>query len=241
MAESEAPTDRVAGRATRRPRAVLLDVFETVLRVDALRDAVRRRGPARARVRAVLRPHAARRHGADPGRRGAAVRRGGAGRAAHHHRAHAVGRRRSTTCWTGSRELPPHADAEPALMALARARIPVYAFTHGPAEVARARAGRGRACAPTCAGCCPPRRSTRSSRRRGSTTGRASRWTPPPDRTALLAAHSWDVHGAVRAGLVGRAGHPAGGPGARRGRPPARGGRAARRRGQAPARPAGLT
>jgi hypothetical protein len=25
----------------------------------------------------------------------------------------------------------------------------------------------------------------------------------PPERTALLAAHSWDVHGAIRAGLVG--------------------------------------
>ena len=25
----------------------------------------------------------------------------------------------------------------------------------------------------------------------------------PPERTALLAAHSWDVHGAVRAGLIG--------------------------------------
>ena len=25
----------------------------------------------------------------------------------------------------------------------------------------------------------------------------------PPERTALLAAPSWDVHGAVRAGLVG--------------------------------------
>ncbi|MBW0115928.1 haloacid dehalogenase, partial [Pseudonocardia sp. KRD-169] len=25
----------------------------------------------------------------------------------------------------------------------------------------------------------------------------------PPDRTALVAVHSWDVHGAVRAGMVG--------------------------------------
>jgi 2-haloacid dehalogenase len=25
----------------------------------------------------------------------------------------------------------------------------------------------------------------------------------PPERVALVAAHSWDVHGAVRAGLIG--------------------------------------
>ena len=36
----------------------------------------------------------------------------------------------------GFRELPPHPDVEPALMALAGARVPAYAFTHGTGAVA---------------------------------------------------------------------------------------------------------
>jgi hypothetical protein len=40
MAQAGAPEDR-ARAAARRPRAVLLDVFETVLRVDALRPGRR--------------------------------------------------------------------------------------------------------------------------------------------------------------------------------------------------------
>lgn len=36
----------------------------------------------------------------------------------------------------GFRELPPHPDVEPALLALAQARVPAYAFTHGTTAVA---------------------------------------------------------------------------------------------------------
>ncbi len=88
-------------------------------------------------------------------------------------------------------------------MALARARVPVYAFTHGDAAVACAALDR--------AGLRTYLRGVLSHRGdplvqaagRGSTTGPAGRWTRRPTGSPLVAAHSWDVHGAVRAGLVG--------------------------------------
>jgi 2-haloacid dehalogenase len=87
-------------------------------------------------------------------------------------------------------------------MALARARIPAYAFTHGTAAVACAaldRAGlrtylRGVFSAEEIGAFKPPARVYDWACRRVETPG---------DRVAVVAAHSWDVHGAVRAGLVG--------------------------------------
>jgi 2-haloacid dehalogenase len=103
---------------------------------------------------------------------------------------------------SGLRELPPHPDVEPALMGLTRARVPVYAFTHGDPAVAAAALDRA---------------GLRTYLREVLSTQAVPAFRPaprtylwacakldsPPDRTALLTAHSWDMHGAVRAGLVG--------------------------------------
>jgi 2-haloacid dehalogenase len=102
----------------------------------------------------------------------------------------------------GFARLPPHEDAEPALMALARARIPVYAFTHGSADVARD--------ALDAAGLRTYLRGLLSTEEIHSfkPPGRVYHWAcreveTPADRVALVSGHWWDVHGAVRAGLVG--------------------------------------
>jgi len=85
---------------------------------------------------------------------------------------------------------------------LARARVPVHAFTHGAAETACTALDRG---------------GLRTYLRGVLSTEQLHVFKPPPlayhwacrelevpaDRVALVAAHSWDVHGAVRAGLVG--------------------------------------
>lgn len=102
----------------------------------------------------------------------------------------------------GFRELPPHRDVEPALAALARARIPTYAFTHGSAAVACEALDR--------AGLRSYLRNVFSAEEIASfkPPARVYDWVcaqvdTPPARVALVAAHSWDVHGAVRAGMVG--------------------------------------
>jgi 2-haloacid dehalogenase len=200
MAESEASTDRVRA-GERRPRAVLLDVFGTVLRVDALRE----------RFVDVGRPeHEFDLFFARTLRDGMALTLAGGVRPFEEVARAAL---RTTTGHTlsdpaldhvidGFAALPPHEDAEPALMALARARIPVHAFTHGPAEVARRAldaAGlrtymRGLLSTEEIHAFKPPGRVYTWACQRADTAA---------DRTALISAHSWDVHGAVRAGLVG--------------------------------------
>lgn len=102
----------------------------------------------------------------------------------------------------GFRELPVHPDAAAAMALLAEAGVPAHAFTHGSADVAAA-ALQAAGVAHLLAGVhsCeqlhafkPPRRVYEwACRQVGST----------PARTALVAVHSWDVHGAVRAGLLG--------------------------------------
>jgi 2-haloacid dehalogenase len=200
MSDSGVSTDRVRA-AERRPRAVLLDVFETVLRVDALRG----------RFVDVGRPeHECELFYARTVRDGMALTLAGGVRPFEEVARAAL---RTTTGHTlsdpaldhvidGFRELPPHEDAEPALMALARARIPVHGLTHGPAEVARA--------ALDGAGLRTYMRGLLSTEEIHSFTppGRVYTWAcqradTAADRTALISAHSWDVHGAVRAGLVG--------------------------------------
>ena len=96
----------------------------------------------------------------------------------------------------------PYPDVEPALMELARARVPAYAFTHGTGAVACDALDR--------AGLRTYLRGVHSTEQIGvfKPPARAYHWAcrqvdAPADWVGLLAAHSWDVHGAVRAGLVG--------------------------------------
>lgn len=200
MTETGGPQDRVRAQG-RRPRAVLLDVFETVLRVDALRS----------RFVDVGRPeHECELFFTRTLRDGMALTLAGGVRPFAEVARAAL---RTTTGHTlsdpaldhvleGFRELPPHEDAEPALMALARARIPVHALTHGSVEVASA--------ALDAAGLRTYLRGLLSTEqiRSFKPPGRVYHWAcqqieVPADRVALVAAHWWDVHGAVRAGLVG--------------------------------------
>jgi 2-haloacid dehalogenase len=185
----------------RRPRAVLFDVFETMLRVDALRS----------RFVDVGRPeHECELFFARTLRDGMAHTLAGAVRPFGEVARAAL---RTTTGHTlsdaavehvldGFRELPPHPDVEPALMALARARIPAFGFTHGTESVACDALDKA---------------GLRTYLRDTFSTERIASFKPParvylwacqrvelmPEKVALVAAHSWDVHGAVRAGLIG--------------------------------------
>jgi 2-haloacid dehalogenase len=185
----------------RRPRAVLVDVFETMLRVDALRARfvdvgrpeyecdlffarVLRDGMAHTLAGAV-RPFA------DVARAALRTTTG-----------HTLSAEAVEHVLAGFRELPPHPDVEPALMALARARIPAYGFTHGTETVACDALDK--------AGLRTYLRDVFSTERIRSfkPPARVYLWACqqvalPPEKVALVAAHSWDVHGAVRAGLIG--------------------------------------
>lgn len=199
MVRGEAPDSLRA--AARRPRVVLLDVFETVLRVEALSS----------RFVDVGRPgHEWELFFTRTLRDGMALTLAGAARPFSEIARAAL---RTTTGHTlsdealdhvlnGFRHLPPHGDVEPALIALAMARVPVYAFTHGTAAVACDALDR--------AGLRTYLRDVLSSEAIASfkPPARVYHWACrqvdcPADRVALVAAHSWDVHGAVRAGLVG--------------------------------------
>lgn len=102
----------------------------------------------------------------------------------------------------GFAELPPHPDVEPALQVLAGAGVPAYAFTHGSAAVvskaldrAQLRSYlRGVLSCETLGSFKPPP---------GVYRWACQQVNSAPGLTALVAAHSWDVHGAVRAGLIG--------------------------------------
>lgn len=185
----------------RRPRAVLFDVFETMLRVDVLRsrfvDVGRpehewelfftrtlRDGMAHTLAGAV-RPFA------EVARAALRTTTG-----------HTLSDEAVEHVLAGFRELPPHPDVEPALMALARARIPAFGFTHGTETVACDALDK--------AGLRTYLRDTFSTERIGSfkPPPRVYHWASQrvelaPEKVALVAVHSWDVHGAVRAGLIG--------------------------------------
>lgn len=185
----------------RRPVAVLLDIFETVVQVDALADrfvAVGRPGPEwELFFTRTLRDGMALTLAGDA-RPFAEVARA----TLRTTTGHTLSDEALDHVLDGFRHLPAHPDAEPALAALADAGVPVWAFTHGSAAVASdalERAGlrvllRDVLSAEAIASFKPPPRVYHWA---CSTIDR------PPDRVALVAAHSWDVHGAVRAGLVG--------------------------------------
>jgi len=99
------------------------------------------------------------------------------------------------------RQLPPHPDAEPALAKLNAAGIKLYALTNGGADATEALLA------------------TSGLRRyvdRVLTVEAAQRWKPSPEpyryaveaigvdpgEAALVAVHSWDIHGAHHAGLT---------------------------------------
>lgn len=190
---------RACARPT--PEGVLFDVFETILRVDALATRFVDVGrPAQEWELFFTRTL----------RDGMALTLAGTARpfseVARAALRTTTGHRLSDDALdhvlAGFRQLPPHRDVEPAFAALARAGIPAYAFTHGDAAVACEaldRAGlrsylRDAFSAETIASFKPP--------------ARVYDWAceqvdTPNARVALVAAHSWDVHGAVRAGLVG--------------------------------------
>lgn len=200
MAEVGGPHDRMRA-ADRRPRAALLDVFGTTLRLEALRERFVDVGrPEHEWELFFLRTL----------RDGMALTLAGGVRPFGEVARAAL---RTTTGHTlsdpaldhvieGFRALPPTEDAEPALMALARARIPVYAFTHGSAAEATE--------ALDAAGLRTYLRGVMSTEEIHSfkPPGRVYHWAcqrieVPADRTALISVHYWDVHGAVRAGLIG--------------------------------------
>jgi 2-haloacid dehalogenase len=119
----------------------------------------------------------------------------------------------------GFRELPVHDDVRDALTLLRDAGVPAYGFTHGSAATASAALERGgvRDMLVDVFSCeeihafKPPRRVydfavARVARASGATGGGAGATgggAVEPARTALVAVHSWDVHGAMSAGLLG--------------------------------------
>lgn len=101
----------------------------------------------------------------------------------------------------GFLELPVHPDVEPAFRALRDAGVPAYAFTHGSATVARAALER--------AGVVNLLLGVLSAEELSSFKPLpvVYRWAckqigTAPEATALVAVHSWDTHGAMRAGLL---------------------------------------
>jgi 2-haloacid dehalogenase len=185
----------------RRPRAVLVDVFETMLQVDALRlrfvDVGRPEHEWELFFTRTLRD------GMAHTLAGAVRPFGDVARAAlRTTTGHTLSDEAVEHVIAGFRELPPHPDVEPALMALARARIPAFGFTHGTESVACDALDK--------AGLRTYLRDTFSTERIGSfkPASRVYHWACQRvelerEKVALVSAHSWDVHGAVRAGLIG--------------------------------------
>jgi 2-haloacid dehalogenase len=180
---------------------VLFDIFETMLRVDALASRLEEVGrPAYEWQEFFLRTL---RDGMALTLAGEALPFGEVARAALRTTTdHQLSESELDHVLAGFRELPAHPDVEPGLSALAEAGVPVYGFTHGNAEVAGAaleRVGlrghlRGVFSAEEIRSFKPPARVY------DFACGKVDR---PHREVALVAAHSWDIHGAVRAGLVG--------------------------------------
>ncbi|MCW2716954.1 MAG: Haloacid dehalogenase [Pseudonocardia sp.] len=187
--------------AARRPRVVLFDVFETMLQVSELQHRF---------VDVGRPPHEWEVFFTRTLRDGMALTLAGGVRpfgevaraALRTTVRHTLSEQALDYVLAGFRELPPHPDVEHALVMLARARVPAYAFTHGAASVAcDALDGAGlRTYLRGVMSC--------ESIHAFKPPARVYHWAcqqvdAPADRVALVAAHSWDVHGAVRAGLLG--------------------------------------
>lgn len=102
----------------------------------------------------------------------------------------------------GFRELPVHDDVRAAFTLLRDAGVPAYGFTHGSAATASAALENAGVrellddvfSCEEIASFKPPRRVYDFA---------VQRVGGEPARTALVAVHSWDVHGAIAAGLLG--------------------------------------
>lgn len=182
-----------------RPRTVLLDVFETTLDLGPLRE----RFAAHGRAGHELEVFFARtlRDGMAQSLAGGAPAFLDLARAQLRTTSGLVGADADDVL-AGFRTLPLHPDVTPGLEALHDADVTVWAFTHGSAAVAEE--------ALSAAG-------VRGLLAGVMSTEELHTFKPPPSvyawgcmqagsepaRTALLAVHSWDTDGAVRAGLVG--------------------------------------
>ena len=185
----------------RRPDVVLFDVFETCLQLDALRprfvDIGRPESDLDVFFARLLHHGMALTlaGGAPPFRAVAAdmLRRSSGPDLSDAQVAHVL---------DGFATLPVHPDVPAAFRLLADAGVPAHAFTHGSARVA------GDALA--AAGVRDLLAGVHSCEELGSfkPPARVYEWAcarvgSPAGATALVAVHSWDVHGAMSAGLVG--------------------------------------
>ncbi|WP_158890050.1 HAD family hydrolase [Amycolatopsis anabasis] len=189
--------DRVPGR---RPEVVLFDVFETLIRLEPLRE----------RFVEVGRPgHELELFFARTLRDGMAYTLAGEAppfrEVAKAELAitsgHSLSDEQIDHVLDGFAALPLQPDAEPASALLAEAGIPFYAFTHGSASILESIVDRlgmrdrfaGILSAEAIRSFKPPARVYHWACERAGSA---------PERTALVAVHSWDTHGAVRAGLL---------------------------------------
>ncbi|MGY1742294.1 MULTISPECIES: HAD-IA family hydrolase [unclassified Blastococcus] len=99
-------------------------------------------------------------------------------------------------------ELGPHPDVEPALRRLVEAGVRVVTLSHGSPGVAEAGLERG-GIAPLVERCLSSEVIRAWKPAREVYLWAAGVCDVEPARMALVAAHGWDVHGAVRAGLTG--------------------------------------
>jgi 2-haloacid dehalogenase len=109
----------------------------------------------------------------------------------------------------GFRELPLHDDVRDAMTLLRDAGVPAYGFTHGSAATASAALEHGGVrdllvdvfSSEEIHAFKPPRRVYDFAVQQ--VAGATGDGAVEPARTALVAVHSWDVHGAMSAGLLG--------------------------------------
>ncbi|WP_214370418.1 HAD family hydrolase [Pseudonocardia sp. H11422] len=201
MATAESPVPGFRRAPDRRPRVVLLDVFDTMVRLDTLRgrfvDVGRPEHESELFIARAMRDGIALAMAGPPGRFVPLVR-----EVLRATTGHKLSEEALDHVLEGFRSLPPHPDVEFALVTLAKAKIPVYAFAYG--------GDRGAAAALDRAGLRTYLRGTVSSDELRAFRPAAEAYLlacqqvhAEPDRVAMVTAHTWDVHGAIRAGLVG--------------------------------------
>ena len=184
--------------ALRRPDVVLFDVFETLLQLDALRERFVQvdRPPYELDLffaRALRDGMAHTLAGEAPPFRDVAL--------AELKVTSGLDDEQAAHVLAGFAELPLQPDAVPAFELLDQAGIPYHAFTHGSAAVVEAALRNARVrdrfagvhSAETIHAFKPPARVYHWACEQTGTE---------PEATALVAVHSWDTHGAVRAGLI---------------------------------------